>query len=61
MCVIFGAGADLARRSKVRDVQKTFKTHNYAVAILQVLYSFQGWENGTLVKRLSVESNDLWF
>jgi amino acid transporter len=46
---IFVAGAVMARTSAVRDVAMSLPAPNASVAMLQVLYAFQGWENGTLV------------
>jgi amino acid transporter len=45
------AGAVKASRATAEDITKSFQTtpSNSAPALLQILFSFQGWENATLV------------
>ncbi|OCK94885.1 uncharacterized protein K441DRAFT_90733 [Cenococcum geophilum 1.58] len=51
MIIIFIAGGVKAGKGPAHDINWKFKSaqSNSAIALLQVLYAYQGWENATLV------------
>lgn len=52
MIIVFMAGAIKAGDATAHDITKSFQSahSSSAAALLQVLFSFQGWENATLVR-----------
>lgn len=59
MIVVFVAGGVKAGKNRASDINRTFESvePNSATALLQVLFSFQGWENATLV---SLSPDTIW-
>jgi len=59
MIVIFIAGGVKAGKGPAHDISFEFESasSNSAIALLQVLYAYQGWENATLVCLLLLSKN----